>query len=96
MTYETITLFGAVTTTSVDSAVANTDSLIDKWIVARGVSAGSATVLYSVDGGATWVTDPDITIDADGVFELPFPATHLKVAATGLTCAAMHLRARRG
>lgn len=73
-----------------DSAVVEIGQYADKWLLARGLSAGSAAVKLSIDG-TNYVTA--MTINADGWYELPWPATHIKLTGSGLTLTAADVRA---
>ena len=96
MGYNTAALAGPLTTSSVTQTAQSCDSMIDRWIEVVGASVGTFDVELSTDG-ATWAAPASLAgLDGSEVwYEVPQPATDIRIKPTGLTVTRIRLRARR-
>lgn len=95
--YQTHTLSAALVTESTAQSAVHCDSLIDKWVEVVGLSVGDIDIEISTDGSTWLVANSDVDgIAAAGWFEVPQPATHIRVNPNGATLTSVTLRGRPG
>lgn len=91
MIYQTLNLSGVQAAETSATAGRNCDSMVDKWVMTRGMAAGSFTIQATIDG--TNFVDTGITVTADGWVEVPQAAVAIRLNMSGATFTTVDLRA---
>ena len=91
MLYQSHELLGSITTSSVTGDAQDCDGLVDKWVEVVSLSAGSVDIEVSTDGTAYQSVE---TVSASGWYELPQPATHVRINPAAATLTRVTLRAQ--